>query len=426
MAAYTQRITLDVGGNYLPFYKYMKQGDGESAYLVVTVTANGQQLIPAAGDTAYIRVVKPDHTEVVNDASINADGSITARITTAMTAAAGIAKADICIVGASEDVLSTATFFLDIDASPSSSATSTNEFLDLIRIVKEGKELLGDYETALAQLEAIGENAEAWAVGKRGGADVSDEDETYHNNAKYFMEQAKATAEAIKIEYTIDSELSTDSQNPVQNRVIAAALREMRGAIDDLNYTAIAVSGFSVSPNQAEMGSSVTTVSLTWALNRAASEARLDGEVIALTGTSGTISRSGLSLTANKTWTLTATDERGATASRSASLSFLNRIYWGAAAEPETLGSAFVLSLASSALASSRGRTITLSAGTGQYIWYCVPARLGTPAFKVGGFDGGFTKVATFQHTNASGYTEAYDVYRSDNANLGNTSVVIS
>ena len=33
-------------------------------------------------------------------------------------------------------------------------------------------------------------NAEAWAVGKRGGVDVASTDVTYHNNAKYFAEQA--------------------------------------------------------------------------------------------------------------------------------------------------------------------------------------------------------------------------------------------
>lgn len=36
-------------------------------------------------------------------------------------------------------------------------------------------------------------NAEAWAVGQRGGVDVSSTDQTYHNNAKYWAEQAEQT-----------------------------------------------------------------------------------------------------------------------------------------------------------------------------------------------------------------------------------------
>lgn len=33
-------------------------------------------------------------------------------------------------------------------------------------------------------------NAEAWAVGQRGGVDVDENDQTYHNNSKYYAEQA--------------------------------------------------------------------------------------------------------------------------------------------------------------------------------------------------------------------------------------------
>lgn len=38
------------------------------------------------------------------------------------------------------------------------------------------------------------EDAEAWAVGERNGQPVSSSDPTYHNNAKYYKEQAKAIA----------------------------------------------------------------------------------------------------------------------------------------------------------------------------------------------------------------------------------------
>ena len=55
--------------------------------------------------------------------------------------------------------------------------------------------------------------------------------------------------------------------------------------------------------------------------------------------------------------------------------------------------------------------------------FYAVPTRYGDVSFNVGGFDGGYSKVATIEFTNASGYKENYDIYKSDNANLGNTTV---
>lgn len=45
-------------------------------------------------------------------------------------------------------------------------------------------------------LEAYGESedAEAWAVGQRGGVDVAATDETYHNNSKFYSEVAEQAA----------------------------------------------------------------------------------------------------------------------------------------------------------------------------------------------------------------------------------------
>lgn len=39
------------------------------------------------------------------------------------------------------------------------------------------------------------ENAEAWAVGQRGGVDVPSTDETYHNNSKYYAGQAQGVVD---------------------------------------------------------------------------------------------------------------------------------------------------------------------------------------------------------------------------------------
>lgn len=111
-------------------------------------------------------------------------------------------------------------------------------------------------------------DSEAWAVGKRNGVDVPETDETYNNNAKYYMEQAKAasaeemtgaTAEKDgtsgivpapiagqesyvlkgsgafepEKEILIDSELSKESENALQNKVIAEQIESLNKAIDD-------------------------------------------------------------------------------------------------------------------------------------------------------------------------------------------------
>lgn len=200
----------------------------------------------------------------------------------------------------------------------------------------------------------------------------------------------------------------------------------IEAAIADLSYSPIQISAFSVSPASAETGSTVTSATLSYTMNKRPTSATLDGAAQTINQDSGTINLTGLFLTANKTWTLAATDGRGTSDSKTATLSFLNKAHWGVATQPAEINSSFVLGLANGVLTASRSRTISVNAGTSQYIWYAVPSALGTCSFAVGGFSGGFTKAATITHTNASGASASYDVYRSVNAALGETSVVVS
>ena len=127
----------------------------------------------------------------------------------------------------------------------------------------------------------------------------------------------------------------------------------------------------------------------------------------------------------NKTYTLKATDDREATATKTTAITFLNGVYWGVAANTSDIDSAFILKL-TKGLQASKAKTFTVNAAASQHIYYAIPTRYGTPAFKVGGFDGGFAKAATIEFTNASGYKETYDIWKSDNAGLGNTTVVVA
>ena len=79
----------------------------------------------------------------------------------------------------------------------------------------------------------------------------------------------------------------------------------------------------------------------------------------------------------------------------------------------------------SKGLQASKGKTFTVNAGENEHIFYAVPSRYGTCMFNVGGFDGGFSKVTTFDFVNASGFKESYDVYKSTNDNLGSTTVTV-
>lgn len=103
---------------------------------------------------------------------------------------------------------------------------------------------------------------------------------------------------------------------------------------------------------------------------------------------------------------------------------FFNLEFWGTSIKADTYTEADIEGLANSELANIRARTITVTAGLGEYIIYAYPSRLGTATFYVG-FEGGFQPPETVSVTNSAGFTEDYYVYRSTNANLGTTIVTV-
>lgn len=62
-----------------------------------------------------------------------------------------------------------------------------NEMLDVLTDCEQYRDEAEASKDAAADSES---NAEAWAVGERGGTPVSSSDVTYENNSKYYAEQA--------------------------------------------------------------------------------------------------------------------------------------------------------------------------------------------------------------------------------------------
>jgi hypothetical protein len=74
------------------------------------------------------------------------------------------------------------------------------QLLTHIGVIAESMDIV-EYEKEMSY------TAEAWAVGTKNGIDVGSSDPQYHNNSKYYLEQAEAVAESIPEDY---SELSDD------------------------------------------------------------------------------------------------------------------------------------------------------------------------------------------------------------------------
>lgn len=207
---------------------------------------------------------------------------------------------------------------------------------------------------------------------------------------------------------------------PSQNEfvIVQTTVANMKA---DMEYVPIEITKISDNVGTVEIGTPVPEMTVTWELNKTPASQRLGGEDIGVDVRSMTVS-----MADRKSVTLTVTDERGATVSKSTGYNAYNGVYCGPKALPETIDSIFVRGLVSKLLSDNRARTVTVKGYENTYIWYALPVRLGECTFTVDGFTGGFILADTIEFTNNQGYTEPYYVYRSENVIPGETKVVIS
>ena len=205
----------------------------------------------------------------------------------------------------------------------------------------------------------------------------------------------------------------------------------------EIHYTAHTEDNLYISNGDpVEKGCVVDQVSYRWETSKTPAWVRLDGQDIPIseqhpTWNEGQITS--LHVTSKKTWTLKAKDIKvgsisPVTVSTGMSVIFLPRVFWGVAKDGSTLDSAFLEGFRSSgsAVADTQERTFTVTAGTGDYIWYAYPADFGLAKFIYGGFTGGFKFIKQMTFTSKYGVTDQYYLYRSVQSTLGLVEITVA
>lgn len=190
-----------------------------------------------------------------------------------------------------------------------------------------------------------------------------------------------------------------------------AKFQTITDRLDALEYTPIQIAALNVSKQTVEFGDTVD-ITISWELNKETEEQTLNGEVV--TGTSKTFK----GISSSTTFVLTASDGKTLD-TKSVSVSFANRIYYGTSSSLENVTDL------SSVVSNQKSRDITVNSGAGKYIIYAVPARLGQCVFSFGGIEGGFNNPVLQEIINSHGYREQYYIYKSVNSNLGTTTISI-
>ena len=214
------------------------------------------------------------------------------------------------------------------------------------------------------------------------------------------------------------------SGNAEDIEYINGDVSNVKEALDKLLYTPPSINSFSANPPAVDydVGNAQGPITFSWVPNKAiTSQSLTDIGDIPVSDRSAQYNSI---ISSDKTFTLTISDGKQS-ASRSLTYRFMHRAYWGASTAPASYTGAFISSLSDSRLTTTRTGTVRVTAGAGQYIYYCFPASWGTPTFNVGGFDGGFELVDTLSFTNNYGITTTYVIWKSDNPNLDSVTILI-
>lgn len=130
---------------------------------------------PPSGTTIRVDGIKPDRKGFSYTNAATVSGNVlTITTTKQMTCVHGLVKCEVRFVKGGTDI-GTLNFDMLVEASPINEGTDISETVLPAIIELANKQMLA---------------AEAWAVGTKNGTPVESTDEQYHNNAKYYSDEA--------------------------------------------------------------------------------------------------------------------------------------------------------------------------------------------------------------------------------------------
>ena len=149
----------------------------------INLYKDGVAYSPPVGTAAIIVGTKPDNYGFEYPCTISGN-VVTATLEQQMTAVAGDVISEIRLTNVSEDIVGTLNFIIRVE--PAALADDTIISETDISAIEQALELIEEIPQIEGQLLAIQYDAEAWAVGTKDGVPVTQDDEQYENNAKYW------------------------------------------------------------------------------------------------------------------------------------------------------------------------------------------------------------------------------------------------
>jgi len=201
--------------------------------------------------------------------------------------------------------------------------------------------------------------------------------------------------------------------------------KALDGIINKVYYVKPSITSFVANPATTvyEIGQKVSSIAFTWATNKdITTQSLTDCTLADATVRTATYDTE---ISSNKTFTLTVGDGEN-TDTKTFSVAFRNKIYYGGATIPTDYDSAFILGLAKSQFATTYKGTYAMTIGSGEYGYIACPNSFSMPSeCYIGGFLTTLEKVSTMSLTNASGGVVTYDIIKTGRSGLGSITMEV-
>lgn len=202
MTSYIQEITLDIFRASRVTIN-AKQGDNAVHFVRVRIEADGVPLKPDKGVSAVFRMRKDDGKSIYDNVTIEEDGRVLVPLTRQALARHGVHPADVSLM-MGEEVLSTVTFFIQVDEAPlGDHLDSKDELLALVEATVAANKATAAAkeaaETANVTTEAANKAEAKRATAEKARAKAETERATKEEE-RDSAETARADAERLRTE----------------------------------------------------------------------------------------------------------------------------------------------------------------------------------------------------------------------------------
>lgn len=189
-------LSLNVSSASVPPTLHMTQGDSNSRSIVAALFSGAIPFNIPSGSSVMVRFGKPDGTGGLYDTTesgspvVFSGNTVTAPVAAQMLSVPGVVVAQIEVYSAATEEspayrLASFCFFVDVEKSAYPDDTIISS--DYYNILSESIQQALQYSQSS---QSAAKDAEAWAVGQRGGVDVPSTDPAYNNSAKYWAQNA--------------------------------------------------------------------------------------------------------------------------------------------------------------------------------------------------------------------------------------------